>query len=85
MQCVQERLEVLDVGVGDWDRNCGTGGIARGLVVELHTNTTEIGGDTLDLLLLAGLFGRSKLLALAGWGQEGRHCLFFFFVLRVGE
>lgn len=74
LKSIQQCLEVLNVRIGDRNRHRWTRGITSSLVVELHADTAQIGGNTLNLLLLPGLFGLGKLLALAGRGKERRHC-----------
>lgn len=74
LKSIQQCLEVLNVRIGDRNRHRWARGIASSLVVELHADTAQIGGNTLNFLLLPGLFGLSKLLALAGRGKERRHC-----------
>ena len=74
LEGIEEKLEVLWVGVLDWDNNwSGADWETSCLIEELNAQASCIGRDRLDGLLLGGLLRLLEALPLIWRRKDGRH------------
>lgn len=74
LKSIEKELEVLWVGVLDWDNNWSRANWETGcLIEELNAQASCIGWDRLNRLLLRGLLKLLESLPFIWWWEDGRH------------